>query len=74
MTKRTLAGILLLYAFVTITAFAWLNMDAVAAAPVDVPACEVINTAGGINVYRCEPNEGATYLVNSVGFMMPEPY
>lgn len=43
----------------------------VEAAP-DVPICEAINMAGSITVYRCEPDEGATYLINSLGFMLVE--
>lgn len=44
-----------------------------AAAP-DVPPCEAINALpdGSITVYRCEPNEGLPYLLNSMGFLVVE--
>lgn len=44
------------------------------AAPPDVPPCEAINTLpdGSITVYRCEPNEGLSYKINSLGFMLLE--
>lgn len=42
-------------------------------APSDpVPPCEAINTTGAIIVYRCLPDEGPSYLVNSFGFMILE--
>lgn len=37
-----------------------------------VPACEAINHAGAITIYRCEPDWGAPYLINSIGFMKDE--
>lgn len=43
-----------------------------AAAPLAVPVCLPINSAGLIVVYRCEPNEGLPYLLNSAGFMLFE--
>lgn len=46
--------------------------DNVRAAPSGIPACEPINSAGGITIYRCEPDNGYPYLVNSVGFMVFE--
>lgn len=61
---------------VTVWAFAacavalaiWLTPVQAAPAPT-VPPCEAINQAGTITVYRCQPNDGAPYLVNSVGWM-----
>lgn len=52
----------------------------VAAAPVappEVKECELVNTAAVsdkiiIAVLRCQPENGAPYLINSAGFMMPE--
>lgn len=46
----------------------------VQAATEDVPPCAAINALpdGSITVYRCEPNEGNSYLVNSLGFMLVE--
>lgn len=41
-------------------------------APPEVVACAPINTAGLIVVYRCSPEQGAPYLINSLGFMMIE--
>lgn len=52
--------------------------DAPPAAPVDpVPECTAINTAtvnenAVIVVFRCEPDEGWPYLINSLGFMLLE--
>lgn len=43
-----------------------------AAPPDPVPPCEAINTTGAIIVYRCLPDEGPSYLVNSFGFMILE--
>lgn len=80
MTKRTLVGILLWLAFVTITTLAWLNVGAVAAAAAgdgsDVVPCEQVNTAetanGVIEIFYCEPKYGAPYKINSLGFMLNE--
>lgn len=38
----------------------------------DIPPCEEINTAGGITIYRCEPDDGPPYKINSLGFMLNE--
>lgn len=48
------------------------NAQPVNAAPPDVPSCEAINQAGAITVYRCEPEYGLPYLINSMGFMVVE--
>jgi hypothetical protein len=37
-----------------------------------VPPCEAINTADVITIYRCVPDEGASFLLNSYGFMVVE--
>lgn len=42
-------------------------------APPEVVPCAPINTAGLIVVYRCSPEQGAPYIINSLGFMMLEP-
>lgn len=70
MTKRTLAGILLAVAFVTITTLAWLDLHTVNAAPVDVEECEHVATAATIEIYFCE---GIDLFVNQLGFMVFEP-
>jgi len=36
------------------------------------PLCEPIAMGGGIMVYRCEPAEGPSFLLNSLGFMLVE--
>ncbi len=43
-----------------------------AAAKPTVPPCEEINKAGLIVIWRCIPDQGYPYLVNSAGFMLPE--
>lgn len=58
MTKRTLAGILLAVAFVTITVFVWLNVGAVAAASEPIPDCIPFAKAGNEVLYFCESNFG----------------
>jgi hypothetical protein len=50
----------------------FLGLSSARAASGDAPPCEAINTAGAITVYRCEPNSGGSYLLNSVGFMAVE--
>lgn len=52
--------------------FANILMSAQAAPADPVPACEIINTADAIVVYRCLPDEGLPYLLNSYGFMVVE--
>ena len=42
------------------------------AAPPSAPPCEPINSAGSITIYRCVPDTGLPYLINSVGMMMVE--
>lgn len=44
----------------------------IAAPPPDVPPCEAINTADSITVFYCEPDYGAPYKINSLGFMLNE--
>lgn len=52
-------------------ALSYANTPIEAATP-DVPSCEAINSAGNLTIYRCLPNEGLPYLVNSNGFMILE--
>lgn len=64
--------VVLLIAAVGILIFAP-RVEAAPAAPADpVPECEPINTTGAIIVYRCLPDEGPSYLLNSFGFMVVE--
>jgi len=51
-------------------AFALNQNEAQAATNKTFPLCEPINSAATIIVYRCEPDDGAPYLLNSVGFML----
>jgi hypothetical protein len=41
-------------------------------APPTVAQCDQIATAGVIAIYRCIPETGPSFLVNSIGFMTPE--
>lgn len=41
-------------------------------APPSVVDCEPIAQAGVIVVYRCVPDSGLPFLINSVGFMLQE--
>lgn len=46
-------------------------------APPEVKECQEVNTAKVnntmiITILRCQPENGAPYLINSAGFMMPE--
>jgi len=51
-------------------AFGLNQNEAQAATNKTFPLCEPINSAATIIVYRCEPDNGAPYLLNSVGFML----
>lgn len=64
-------AVIILVALMVVFLPNWLPVQA--AAP-DVPPCEAINTLpdGSITVYRCEPNEGLSYKINSLGFMLLE--
>lgn len=42
------------------------------AAPASANVCEPVAAAGNIVVYRCEPDYGLPFYVNSVGFMAIE--
>lgn len=41
-------------------------------APPTIAECDAIAQAGGIVVYRCQPDSGPSFLVNSMGFMLGE--
>jgi hypothetical protein len=41
-------------------------------APPTVVQCDPIAQAGNVIVYRCQPDSGAAFLINSVGFMALE--
>lgn len=80
MTNRTLAGILLAAAFVTITTLAWLNVGAVAAASDElrsaqsdepIPDCEPWRKAGQWTMYTCEEDWelGVQCIHSDSGFM-----
>lgn len=66
--------VVLLFCYIGAVTFA----PPVQAAPSDpVPECEAINTAtvnanAVIVVFRCAPDEGYPYLLNSMGFMILE--
>lgn len=62
---------IMLFAIV-ITAIVVSSLVPVMAAEPLAPACLPINTAGSIVVYRCEPDEGMPFLLNSMGFMVQE--
>lgn len=51
--------------------FAAIAAQAAQPAPPTVTACEVVNTFGSIEIARCQPENGAAYLINSAGFMLP---
>lgn len=70
MRDSTFMAIIIFVACITI--FGGMLLKPVVAAQPAVPPCEAINTAGAITIYRCEPDEGPPYLVNSVGFMEGE--
>jgi hypothetical protein len=48
------------------------DSDVLVVAALEVPPCEAINSTPVITVYRCTPDEGLPYLLNSVGFMVIE--
>lgn len=55
----------------------WIPVQAATPAPPEVKECQEVNTAKVsdtmiFTILRCEPENGAPYLINSAGFMMPE--
>ena len=73
-----LAALVIVFSFIAIDNH-WQPVQAAKPAdPVVVP-CQEINVATVsdgmvIKVFRCQPESGAPYLLNSLGFMVPEPY
>lgn len=67
MTKLLLSAVMLLIAMLLS-----LDIHAASAASEPVPLCEPIAMAGGIMIYRCLPDEGYSFLINSMGFMVLE--
>lgn len=72
---------ILLLALVLFVAAVTRSAPVVAAppAPPEVEECQPVNTAKvsdvlTITILRCEPENGAPYLINSAGFMMAEEY
>lgn len=56
--------------------FAAIAAQAAQPAPPTVTPCDLVNTAtlsggGMIEVFRCTPDGGAPYLLDSAGFMLP---
>lgn len=73
MKERILDWLFTLALAILLALFVWSFTGRVQAAPSEnVPLCTAINTAGGIIVYRCLPDEGPSYLLNSFGFMLVE--
>lgn len=50
----------------------WMPVQAATPAEPEVIPCQTINSAGLIFIYRCTPEQGAPYLLNSLGFMLNE--
>lgn len=55
-----------------VSPFAFAHVDAVPTEPEVIP-CVPINSAGLILVYRCVPDQGSPYIINSLGFLAFEP-
>lgn len=57
----------------------WIPVQAAPEAPPEVKACQIVNTAKvsdvlTILVFRCTPENGPPYLLNTAGFMLREEY
>lgn len=74
-----LVALSLLFALMSVALF-FVPMPPVQAAqsaPPEVKECQPVNTAtlsngGVIEVFRCNPEDGAPFLLNSIGFMKDE--
>lgn len=67
-----LLSTLLLFAAGCIVTQAYLPVQAAQPAPPTVTPCQVVNTFGAIEIARCQPENGVSYLINSHGFMLLE--
>lgn len=69
--QRYLLWLLLMVLFVWTSGCAT-AVQAAPPAPPSVVNCPAIAQAGAIVIYRCEPDSGLPFLINSVGFMQVE--
>ena len=73
MKARILDWLFIIVMAIACAAFVISFTNRVQAAPASTaPECDEINRAGAIIVYRCQPYDGPSYLLNSFGFMVVE--